>query len=120
MTDADGQSRTFRGTPKDISAADAWIEEVGRHWGIAERTTFRARVGAPEPPATLLDHASPPPAEFAITLHRRGDGLDVEIIDSGRPFDLPAAPEQELPRSLESARIGGLGLHLVRSYAEDM
>jgi len=120
MTDADGQSRTFRGTPKDISAADAWIEEVGRHWGIAERTTFRARVCVAEIAANVFEHGSPPPAEFAITLHRRGDGLDVEIIDSGRPFDLPAAPEQELPRSLESARIGGLGLHLVRSYAEDM
>src|SRR5262249_18152747 len=91
MTDADGQSRTFRGTPKDISAADAWIEEVGRHWGIAERTTFRARVCVAEIAANVFEHGSPPPAEFAITLHRRGDGLDVEIIDSGRPFDLPAA-----------------------------
>jgi len=44
MSSADGQTRKFRVTPDDISAADAWIEEIGRGWCIAERTTFGARI----------------------------------------------------------------------------
>jgi anti-sigma regulatory factor (Ser/Thr protein kinase) len=122
MVNADGQSRTFRTTPEEISAADAWIEEVGRHWGMPERTTFRARLCVAEIVANVLEHGPPavPPAEFCVTLRRRGDGLDLEIIDSGRPFDVTAAPPSELPQSLETAKVGGLGLHLVRSYAEDI
>jgi anti-sigma regulatory factor (Ser/Thr protein kinase) len=122
MADADGQSRTFRATPEDISAADAWIEEVGRHWGIAERTTFRARICVAEIATNVLEHGASAAgsAEFDVTLRRRGDGLDLEITDSGRPFDVTTAPDAEVPHSLETARIGGLGLHLVRSYAEDI
>jgi anti-sigma regulatory factor (Ser/Thr protein kinase) len=122
MADADGQSRTFRATPEDISAADSWIEEVGQRWGIAERTTFRARICVAEIAANVLEHgaSSSRPAEFGVTLHRRGNGLDVEITDSGRPFDLTTAPAGEAPRTLEAAQVGGLGLHLVRSYAEDI
>jgi anti-sigma regulatory factor (Ser/Thr protein kinase) len=122
MADADGQSRTFRATPEDISAADAWIEEVGRHWGIAERTTFRARICVAEIATNVLEHgtSATEPAEFDVTLRRHGDGLDLEITDSGRPFNVTTAPAAELPQSIETARIGGLGLHLVRSYAEDI
>src|SRR5690348_6815226 len=102
MVDAEGQSRTFRATPEDISAADAWTEEAGRHWGIAERTTFRARLCVAEIVANVLEHGPPalPPADFAVTLRRRGDGLDLEIVDSGRPFDVTAAPAAELPQSI--------------------
>jgi anti-sigma regulatory factor (Ser/Thr protein kinase) len=122
MVNADVQSRTFRATPEDIAAADAWIEDVGRQYGIPERTTFRARLCVAEIVANVLEHGPPavPPAEFGVTLRRRGDGLDLEIIDSGQPFDVTAAPHSELPQSVETAKIGGLGLHLVRSYAEDI
>jgi anti-sigma regulatory factor (Ser/Thr protein kinase) len=122
MADADGQSRTFRVTPEDISAADTWIEDVGRRWGIPERTTFRARICVAEIAANVLKHGASPTgsAEFGVTLRQRGEGLDVEITDSGLPFDPTAAPEREIPRTLDEAQIGGFGLHLVRSYAEDI
>jgi anti-sigma regulatory factor (Ser/Thr protein kinase) len=120
MADADGQSRAFRVTPEDMAAADTWIEEVGRRWGIPERTIFRARLCVAEIAANVLEYGMPPAAKFGVTLRRRGDGLDIEVTDSGRPFDPTAAPEIERPRSLEEAKIGGLGLHLVRSYAEDI
>src|SRR5262249_39196531 len=106
--------------PEDIAAADTWIDEVGRRLGIPERTTFRARLCVAEIAANVLEYGLPPAAEFGVTMRRRGDGLDIEVTDSGRPFDPTTAPAAELPRSLEQARIGGLGLHLVRSYAEDI
>ena len=56
MSSADGQTRTFRATPEEISAADTWIEEVGRGWGIAERTTFGARLCVAEIAANVLEH----------------------------------------------------------------
>jgi sigma-B regulation protein RsbU (phosphoserine phosphatase) len=119
MANADGQTRTFRVTPAEISAADAWIEEVGRRWGIAERTAFGARICVAEIAANVLEHgaALAEPAQLGVTLRRRDSGLDVEIIDSGRPFDPTALPEQPLSDNIEAAHIGGLGLRLVRSYA---
>jgi serine/threonine-protein kinase RsbW len=122
MEDADGLSRTFGATPEGIMAADAWIEEVGRRWGIAERTIFGVRICVAEVAANVLEHGTlpPKPAEFSVMLRRSGSGLEVEIADSGRPFDLTAAPATPVPRTLEEAEIGGLGLRLIRSYAADI
>ena len=122
MSSADGQTRTFRVTPDEISAADAWIEEVGRSWGIAERTTFGARICVAEIAANVLEHGATPaePAQLGVTLRRRESGLDVEITDSGRPFDPTTLPEPPLSDAIEAAHIGGLGLRLVRSYASEV
>jgi anti-sigma regulatory factor (Ser/Thr protein kinase) len=122
MTSADGQTRKFRVTPDDISAADAWIEEVGQGWGIAERTTFGARVCVAEIAANVLEHggARAEDAQFGVTLWRRDTGLDVEIFDSGQPFDPTTVPEHSLSDAIESAHIGRLGLRLVRSYASEV
>jgi sigma-B regulation protein RsbU (phosphoserine phosphatase) len=122
MSCVDGQTRTFRATPDEISAADAWIEDVGRRWGIAERTAFGARLCVAEIAANVLEHggARAEPAELGVTLRRRESGLDVEITDSGRPFDPTAVPERPLSDSIEAAHVGGLGLRLVRSYASEV
>jgi phosphoserine phosphatase RsbU/P len=122
MTSADGQSRTFHATPAEISAADTWIEEVGRRWGIAERTAFGARICVAEIAANVLEHgaARAAPARLGVTLRRRESGLDVEIVDSGRPFDPTALRDQPLSDCIEAAHIGGLGLRLLRSYASEV
>jgi anti-sigma regulatory factor (Ser/Thr protein kinase) len=122
MTGADGQTRTFRVTAAEIAAADAWVEQIGRSWGIPERTAFGARVCVAEIAANVLEHgASPAEAvKLGVTLSRRGSGLDIEITDSGPPFDPTGVSERPLPRSLEEAEIGGLGLRLVRAYACDI
>ena len=122
MSGADGQTRTFRVTPEEISAADAWIEDVGRRWGIAERTAFGARICVAEIAANVLEHsgAQAQPAELGVTLHRRESGLDVEITDSGRPFDPTTVPVRPPSESIEAAHIGGFGLRLVRSYASEV
>src|SRR3954453_10974768 len=117
MDRSEGHTRTFRGTPAEFSAADAWIEEISRKLGVADQTAFRARVCVAEVAANVLEHGggTGEAAEITITLHAFDAGLDIEIKDTGRPFDITAAPTRGLPQSIESANIGGLGLHLIRS-----
>ncbi len=44
----------------------------------------------------------------------------VVIEDSGRAFDPTQVPPPPKPRSIEEARIGALGIHLMRSFASEM
>jgi anti-sigma regulatory factor (Ser/Thr protein kinase) len=122
MTVAAGETWTFRVSPEAISAVDTWIEEIGNRWGIDERTAFGARLCVAEIATNVLEHGAGPgePAEIAVTLRRRGGGLDIDIADSGRPFDPTSKPDTALPETLEEAAIGGLGLRLVRAYASEI
>jgi anti-sigma regulatory factor (Ser/Thr protein kinase) len=116
----DVETRTFRAEPADISAADDWIEAVAKRWEIGERTQFGARLCVAEIAGNVLEHGASAdrPAEFTLTLRRKGDGLDVEFSDTGRPFD-PTANAQRPPTAptLDKAVVGGLGLRLLRTYA---
>jgi anti-sigma regulatory factor (Ser/Thr protein kinase) len=122
MSSPEGQTRSFRVTPDEIAAADTWIEEVGRRWGLPEQIAFGARVCVAEIAANVLEHgaAQAEPVQLSVTLRRRDTGLDVEITDSGRPFDPTTVPQSPLSETIEAAPIGGMGLRLVRSYASEL
>ena len=46
--------------------------------------------------------------------------IALTVEDDGPPFDPTVRPEPTLPSSLESARIGGLGLLMVRRVAPSL
>jgi len=48
------------------------------------------------------------------------DALVLHLTDAGIPFDPLSRPEPVAPASLEDARPGGLGIHLVRRYAREL
>jgi anti-sigma regulatory factor (Ser/Thr protein kinase) len=48
------------------------------------------------------------------------DAVDLCIEDDANSFDPLSVPEPELPRSLEEARVGGLGLLMVRRATTDL
>jgi anti-sigma regulatory factor (Ser/Thr protein kinase) len=122
MPGAGGQTQTFQATAEEIAAADAWVEQIGRSWGIPGCTALGARICVAEIAANVLEHGASPPAavELGVTLCCRDSGLDIEITDSGPPFDPTAVSERPSPQSHDEAQIGGLGLRLVRSYASDV
>jgi serine/threonine-protein kinase RsbW len=57
--------------------------------------------------------------EVGVHLTRRDDRLDVTLSDDGDAFDPLTAPPPDLDASLEERRIGGLGVHLIRTMADE-
>src|SRR3954467_1479517 len=59
------------------------------------------------------------PIQMRLELHdSRAATLDVE--DEGEPFDPCTAPEPDFSEMLIGDRVGGLGVHLVRSLANSV
>lgn len=58
--------------------------------------------------------------EIVVELRQSGDGVTVEIVDDGQPFDPTQAPTPDLRASIEQRTIGGLGLHLVRTLMDEV
>ena len=56
-----------------------------------------------------------------LKLTCREDWLELRLIDrQTTPFDITAAPLSNLNRPIEERRTGGMGLHLVRQFADEL
>lgn len=58
--------------------------------------------------------------QIAIDIAREGDTVVTEISDDARPFDPLNAPPPDLDSAIEDRRVGGLGVHLVKTLMDDV
>jgi anti-sigma regulatory factor (Ser/Thr protein kinase) len=58
--------------------------------------------------------------EIAVEVERNGTTLVARIEDNGRHFDPTQVPPPSMVSSLEEAKIGDVGIHLIRSFASGM
>jgi serine/threonine-protein kinase RsbW len=58
--------------------------------------------------------------EIAIDIAVAGDAITAELSDDARPFDPLQAPPPDLGSPIEERRVGGLGVHLVKTLMDDV
>lgn len=105
-----------------LTQLSAWCQSLAGKHGLSEGCIFRLELVLAEAITNIVQHAGADPAGDFITVHFgiRHGWVVVRVEDSGRPFDPTTAPEHQQPVSLEDARIGGLGVHLMRAYTQQI
>jgi serine/threonine-protein kinase RsbW/sigma-B regulation protein RsbU (phosphoserine phosphatase) len=58
--------------------------------------------------------------EIAIDIRREGETIVAELSDDARPFDPLNAPPPDLDSAIADRRVGGLGVHLVKTLMDDV
>ncbi len=107
--------------PGEVVRLSQWINQtVAPQLQLPEKLTFRLDLVLEEALTNVIDYAFDTAAAKQITVHLRGetDTVAVQIIDEGKPFNPLQDHTSKLPTSLDEAGFGGLGLHLIRSYAQ--
>lgn len=61
-----------------------------------------------------------PEAIAEVTLDLAGNQLTIEFCDNGRAFDLLGEGKPDFNQPVESRPVGGLGLHLVREFSDEV
>jgi anti-sigma regulatory factor (Ser/Thr protein kinase) len=64
--------------------------------------------------SNVIRHGHAPEVEVSLTPHPDSHTIVLTFEDAGPPFDPLEQPTPTLPKSLDEARLGGLGLLLVR------
>lgn len=55
--------------------------------------------------------------EITVELARRGEDIVIELVDDGVAYNpLEEAPEPDLTSTLQERRIGGLGVHMIKTF----
>ena len=97
-----------------------WIDDMVVQLGLSPHATYALQLCLEEAVVNIVSYAFEPdtPHDVHIALWRDGPTVQAEITDDGRPFDPLAQALPEPAADLESAQIGGLGIKLLRSFAD--
>jgi serine/threonine-protein kinase RsbW len=122
MSDLEANRLELRGDLSELSRLAEWTK-ARTPQVIAADTLFAVQLCLEEAVANIIMHgggAKDDRLQIAIALERNGGTLVARIEDSGREFDPTQFPPPSVAKSLEEAKVGDLGIHLMRSFASDM
>ena len=100
----------------------AWIDDMTGRLGLLPGTSHALQLCLEEAVTNVISHAFEPDTvhDVHIALWRDDTALHAEVADDGRSFDPLSHALPAPPADLPSVPVGGLGIKLMRSFAERM
>jgi anti-sigma regulatory factor (Ser/Thr protein kinase) len=121
MSSPETSRLVLRNDLAELKRLAGWLEGLTRQ-DVSSDVSFAIAFCLEEAVANVIMYGAPKgdDLEIAVELERDAGTLVARVEDNGRQFDPTRAPPPEQPASLEEAKVGNLGIHLVRSFAHDM
>jgi len=94
------------------------VEQAAKYCGAPEAWTFDMTMAVDEACQNIIRHAyggKPDAGDIVVDFLRRGDSLEVHLMDFAPPID----PDKVKSRDLSDIRPGGLGVHLIKSVCDE-
>jgi anti-sigma regulatory factor (Ser/Thr protein kinase) len=118
---ADRQEIVLAARETEISRALEFVEEIMVRAGFSPPKVLEVQLAVEEACMNIALHAYPDgEGSFKITSDPTENGLVVTIEDQGMRFDPTKAEEPSLEEDVDERPIGGLGIHLIKSFVEDV
>ncbi len=115
-------SLTVKTDRQELERMVAAIENLAEEDQWPPDLLFRVNLVLEELGLNIMDYGhDDATSDIKIDLVSEGDSVTIEIIDGGRPFDpLNDAPDPDLTSGVDERRVGGLGVHFVRTLMDDV
>jgi anti-sigma regulatory factor (Ser/Thr protein kinase) len=109
----------LRNDASELVRMTEWILGVCKAIGLPTRTAFALQLCLDEAVANIIEHGhgDARAREIVAGVARERSDIVLTIEDDGGPFDLTTIPAPQRRKSLEDTPIGGLGIHLIRQFA---
>jgi serine/threonine-protein kinase RsbW len=111
-----GDRLIIRNDVAELRRMSEWLVGSGQASGLSPEVLSRLEVCANEAVSNIISYAydDSEAHDIALELNQTSTGACLIIRDDGKPFNMLTAPEHRLPTNLADAKIGGLGLPLMR------
>lgn len=111
----------LRSEPAEVGRASAWLGRQMAALDLPHELRYRLDTVLAEALTNVITHGyrDTGPHEVAVRFAPEDGGWAVEIEDDGVAFDPLEAPPPRRPGSLAEATVGGLGIHLIRSFTDE-
>ena len=121
MSNLEANRLELRGDLSGLTRLAGWIEAGAQH-ELSADTSFAVQLCLEEAVANIIMHggAKDDRVGIAIELERDGAMLVARIEDTGCEFDPTQFPPLSVAKSLEEAKVGAFGIHLMRCFTSGM
>jgi anti-sigma regulatory factor (Ser/Thr protein kinase) len=118
---------TVRGTLDDLVQIGAWVDDFVQRWSLPASTAFAIQLCCEEVVSNIVRHG----LEQRVSVANNEEGVNLyldhgsravilRIDDQAEAFDPLSVDSPLYPQSVAEASVGGLGIHLVRKFAQDV
>ena len=118
---------TVRGTLDDLVQIGTWVDDFAQRWSLPTSTVFAIQLCCEEVFSNIVRHGpqqSAPTADHEervkLYLDHGNRAVILRIDDQAEAFDPLSVDSPQYPQSVAEASVGGLGIHLVRQFAQDV
>ena len=113
---------TVRTDLSEIGRIAAQVEAFCEEHGLGDETAQAVNLSLDELLTNTISYGYDDAAEHVIEveLAANGDRLTIVLRDDARAFDPTQAETPDLDADLDDRPIGGLGIHLVRSFMDEV
>ncbi len=112
-------SLSFAPKVEELQRLLSAVEDLAQRENWPEGLIFRATLVLEELALNIVNHAHS--EMFDVTLASDADAVTIEIVDSGSPFNpLTDAPPPDLVSSVGERKVGGLGVHFVKTMMDEV
>lgn len=107
---------------RDLSRMPELVAQFAEQHGLSEDVVFGMNVALDEMLSNIIKYGYADDAihEIHVRLSVSGRMLVAEIEDDGQPFDPCAAAPVDVDAPFEERKVGGLGIHIVRTICADV
>ena len=111
---------TLHNNVQEASLLAPFIETIAMENGLDHSLTMELNLAVEEAVVNVMEYAYPQgeTGEVTIEVSVADDLLDINIIDSGAPFDPTQKSDPDTSLPVEERSIGGLGIFLVRQVMD--
>jgi serine/threonine-protein kinase RsbW len=121
MPNLEASRLELRGDLSELRRVAEWIKAPALQ-ALSADTLFAVQLCIEEAVANIIMHggAREDRLAIAVELERNGAMLVARIEDTGCEFDPTQFPPLSMAKSLDDAKVGDYGIHLMRSFASGM
>lgn len=109
----------------DLSELDRlhpFLEEIGQGISASKKCIFETILTLEEVFSNIISYGFDDPANHVIkiTVTTAKGSFTVSVEDDGRPFNPLEAKNPDLPQDVEDCKPGGLGIHLIKHFMDEI
>lgn len=115
-------SLLLRNDLDELARLETWVSGWAQQHGVAEQTAQHVDLCATETVTNIMTHgfADAQAGRIELRLGCTERNVVLEIEDDGVAFDPTGADEPTAPTTLDTTRIGGWGIRIVRRFTEEV